>query len=179
MKILGNLFKILFVLLFGGIVIAAIWLKTNHANQLIRQAVINGAQEHLAMSVKIDNMQISLPLIVDIDSFEVSDQMGKIGSIRDLHINILPSLDSFWKVTFWSISADELLIDRIPNIVADDNKESPKGKGIFNPDISIREISIDNIKLSPQVTGLKDSFSIKLNSYLEYSNSRENLSLNT
>ena len=179
MKILGNLFKILFFSILAGIIIAIIWLQTNSANNLIRNILTDATYDNLGYVLKINNMRISLPLVIDIDSANITDNEVQIASITDLHINILPALDSFWNITFWSISAKELSLDNIPQIKIDNNKENEQKKGFFNPNIIIRDINIDSIKLSPAITGRSEPFLLSLNSSLEYNNSEEQLSVST
>ncbi|MBA2628659.1 MAG: hypothetical protein H0U78_01305, partial [Rickettsiaceae bacterium] len=102
---------IVVVLLFKIMIItAAIWLKTDHAKTFIARTVVDVFKNELGLIAKIDNINISLPLIADIDSFSVHDQEGAIGSVKNLHINILPSFFSLWELTFWSISAEELTL---------------------------------------------------------------------
>ncbi len=167
---------IVVVLLFKIMIItAAIWLKTDHAKTFIARTVVDVFKNELGLIAKIDNINISLPLIADIDSFSVHDQEGAIGSVKNLHINILPSFFSLWELTFWSISAEELTLNRVPQIVVNTNESNR----FFNPAITIRKLSFNQVNLAPALTGLSQPFSFSLNSHLEYNNSRQQLAFTT
>ena len=151
------------------IIAAAIWLKTDHAKTFLAQTLIDVFKNEFGLVAKIDNINISLPLIADIDSFLVMDQGGEIGSIKNVHINILPSLFSIWEVTFWSISAEELTLNRVPQIKVNPNESSR----LFNPAIIIRKLSFNQVNIAPALTGLSRQFSFSLNSHVEYNNARQ------
>jgi len=53
------------------IIAAAIWLKTDHAKTFIARTVVDAFKNEFGLIAKIDNINISLPLIADIDSFLV------------------------------------------------------------------------------------------------------------
>jgi autotransporter translocation and assembly factor TamB len=167
---------IVLVLLFKIMIIAAaIWLKTDHAKTFLAQTVVDGFKNEFGLVAKIDNINISLPLIADIDSFWVNDQEGEIGSVKNLHINILPSLFSLWEVTFWSVSAEELTLNRVPKVEVDKNKPSR----FFNPSIIIRKLSFNRVNLAPALTALSQPLSFSMNSHLEYDTSRQGLTFTT
>ena len=167
---------IVLVLLFKIMIIAAaIWLKTDRAKTFLARTVVDVFKNEFGLVAKIDNINISLPLIADIDSFLVMDQEGEIGSVKNLHINILPSLFSFWEVTFWSISAEELTLNKVPQIEVNTNESSR----FFNPAIIIRKLSFNQVNLAPALTGLSRQFSFSLNSHLEYNNARKQLAFTT
>jgi len=167
---------IVLVLLFKLMIIAAaIWLKTDHAKTFLARTVIDVFKNEFGLVAKIDNINISLPLIVDIDSFLVMDQEGEMGSVKNLHINILPSFFSLWEVTFWSISAEELTLNRVPQIKVNPNESSR----LFNPAIIIRKLSFNQVNIAPALTGLSRQFSFSLNSHVEYNNARQQLAFTT
>ena len=169
-KILIVLLLLLKVIIISGV----IWLKTDHAKIFLARTVVDGLNNKFGLITKIGNINISFPLIADIDFLSVDDKTGEVGSLKNLHINILPSLFSLWEVTFWSISAEELTVNKVPQVVY-----TTEPSGLFNPDIIIREISFDQVKLAPALTGLIQPFSFSLNSHLEYSSSKQQLAFTT
>lgn len=169
-KISSRLILSLMVMIFA----AAIWLKTDHAKTLIEKTVVDIFKNEFGLVAKIDNINISLPLIADVDYLQVYDEEGEVGSLKNLHINILPSLFSFWEVSFWSISAEELTLNKIPQVLY-----TNEPSGLFNPNIIIRKISFDQVNLAPALTGLIQTFSFSLNSHLEYNSSKQQLAFTT
>ena len=174
MKSVWKILIVLLLLLKVIIISGAIWLKTDHAKTFLARTVVDGFKNKFGLITKIGNINISFPLIADIDFLSVDDKTGEVGSLKNLHINILPSLFSFWEVTFWSISAEELTVNKVPQVLY-----TSEPSGLFNPDIIIREISFDQVKLAPALTGLIQPFSFSLNSHLEYNSSKQQLAFTT
>lgn len=167
---------IVFLLLLKVMIIAgAIWLKTDHAKILMEKIVVDVFKNDFGLIANIDNINISLPLVADVDFFSVGDQEGEIGSFRNLHINILPSLFSFWEISFWSISAKELTVNKVPQILG----HTAKSSWSFSPNIVIRELSFDQVNLAPALTGISKPLPFSLNSHLEYNNSKQKLVFTT
>ncbi len=175
MKFFWKILAMLLLSLIAMVGATGIWLKTDDAKTVIKQTVVDVFKNEFGLSAKIGNINISLPLIADIDSFSVHDKEGEVGSLKDIHINILPSLFSLWEVTFWSISAEELMVNKFPQIV----DHTTKSSWFLKPDIIIREVSFNKATLSPFVTGLSQPLSFSLNSHLEYSNSKQQLIFTT
>ncbi len=169
-------FLIVLLLLLKVIIIAgAIWLKTDHAKIFLAQTVVDIFKNKFGLITKIDNINISFPLVADIDFLSVHDKTGEVGSLKNLHINILPSLFSLWEVTFWSISAEELTVNKVPQVLV----HTTEPRGFFNPDIIIRELSFKRVKLAAALTALSQTLSFSLNSHLEYNNSKQKLVFTT
>jgi autotransporter translocation and assembly factor TamB len=161
---------VLFIILGGGILSFNIWAKTDSAKTKITSFLEKIITEELGVEAKISDLSISLPLIAsakNITFFE-ADKKESI-SIKNLAVNILPSLFSFWEITIWSASAEELKVTQIPNFQTNDIE------GIFQPSVIIKSIHIEKIILDKNLTGKKNEIVFNLSSYFKFDHPEKKL----
>ena len=166
-KILGLVLVVL-ILVFC---IATIWIKTDKGKVFIQDNISQLLQTKFVLSTQIGNIHISLPLIVDISSVSIFDKEGEVCNINNLRINLLPSFSYLREVTFWSISAAELNI--IKSAVIKNTATTSSDTIFFKPTILVKEINIENIIISPQLTGLDHELIFNLFSSVKYNMNKE------
>ena len=176
MKKLLKFIVILVILLGITMISLGVWLKTSSAKNQIEQLVTNIIKEESGLTAKIDNLELSLPLIATIDKFSLSDQSGTILEINGFNINILPSLFSLWEVIIWSISADEIHLMKMPEITPPARKKKNEATGFFNPNIVVQHVNIKKITLDPKLTNTEEIIT-HLNAYINFNNAQQNLEL--
>ena len=99
-----------------------LWLKTDNAKQQIAGFVESFLAEEFGIDVYIEGLDISFPIILDAEQISLKVASEEIMNIKNPHINILPSLMSFWEINIWSVSADEIRLFKEPKF-----KVSKKG----------------------------------------------------
>ena len=152
----------------------SLWLKTDSAKNKITSLLENVISEELGIQTKISGLNISLPVIAKVDNliFYNEDKSESI-NIKNFNINILPSLFSFWEITIWSLSVEELRITKIPNIHTKNSDNTTAG--MFNPDIIIQTLNIEKIILDQELTKQKEEIIVNLNSYLKFDSNDQKL----
>lgn len=174
---MSKFFKFLIALfLLTGIAIFSfsIWVKTDAAKTRITTLLQEILKEELGVETKISGLLISLPLIAsaqDITFFEANK--GESISIKNFTVNILPSLFSFWEITIWSVSAEELRVIQIPNFQTSPNDEDVQG--MFAPSVAIKGINIEKIILDKALTNQDDEIIFNLGSYFKFDNPEKKL----
>ena len=164
---------IILILISATILPLSLWLKTDNAKEQIELFIEEILTEQLGVNAKISGISFSFPLIAKIKKISFAEQAKETVIIKDFYINILPSLFSFWEVTIWSLSAKELHILKIPTIKTKNiNNDS---KGLFNPNILIKEADIAKIILGKSLTNHEDDLIISLNSHLKYYSNKQQL----
>ncbi len=149
-----------------------IWLKTDSAKENIKNFVETILAEELGMSVSLSGVNISLPIIADVENITLNDSDGQVANIANLHINILPSLMSFWEVTIWSISADNIRLFKEPKLKSPKSKAVDK-KSYFRPNIIIKDIELASIILDPKFTGYDEDIIFSVDSHVVFKNKKQ------
>lgn len=148
----------------------SIWLKTDSAKKYIESFISDVITEQFGLDITITNLNLSLPFIANAERIIVSSKSNELIIIKDFHINVLPSLFSFWEVNIWSVSAHELHVLETPNM---EKTNTSNSVSFFNPNIIIQKASIEKIILYPKLTNFSDIIIAKLDSYLEFDSSNE------
>lgn len=165
MKILLKV-VLLFLLSIGStIIIGGAWLKTAGAKIAITNYLNRYIKEEFGVSIEIDNLAISLPIIIKAKKISLKDNLGDFIKINNFKINILPSLFSLWEITICKISADKIIFLRAPEIIYKNTISNPS---VINPNILIKEINIKNFVFDKTFTHLKNDFVLSINSYFRY-----------
>ena len=173
MKGLLKFLIISFILIGALIVPLSLWLKTDSAREQVTLLLEETITEKLGIDVKILGLKMSLPLIAKANNIIFSKQGKEVIIIKNFHINILPSLFSFWQLNIWSLSAEELHILQSPTIKTKENNNSYSG--LFNPNIIIQEANIAKIILDRSLTNQEEEIIIALDSHLEFNSDKQKL----
>jgi len=121
--------------------------------------------------VKIENLRISLPLGIKTQKIIFSDKKAEFLIIENFGINITPSLLLLGEVNVKDITAEHLILTRLPNSHLNSEKQDLTNKKQlgFVPNIKVTNITISNFILSPELTELSEdigfSFAANLNFY--------------
>lgn len=146
---------ILFILIGATILPLVVWLKTDSAKEQIGALAEKIINEQLGVELKISGLDLSLPLIVKVENATLYEQEKVIIAIKDLYINIVPSLLSFFEVSIKTVSIEELHILGIPNIKLK-AKDSDEGGAFFNPNILVEQANIAKIILAKSLTNQEE-----------------------
>ena len=65
--------------------------------------------------VKIENIKLSFPLVIEVQKMAFSDKEGQFIVIENFCIDVAPSLLWFWHGNIWGISAQTINLLRLPN----------------------------------------------------------------
>ncbi len=170
LKFLITLFFIIGILIFSF----SLWVKTDAAKTKITIFLEEVIKEELGVGAKIADLSISLPLIISAKTitFFEGDKKESI-LIKDFTVNILPSMFSFWEITIWSVSAEELRVMQIPNFQT--SKSDNDEQGIFAPSVAIKGINIEKIILDKALTNQADEIIFNLSSYFKFDNPEKKL----
>ncbi|PCJ29187.1 MAG: hypothetical protein COA94_02200 [Rickettsiales bacterium] len=177
-RILGGMIILLVLLAVS----ASVWLKTNGAREKVQQLVVEAIKEQTGFRASIEGMNLSFPLIADIERVSLSKGGEEILRIKGFHINILPSLFSLWEISVWSVSAKELHFLKkvgaggfVPEEKgsgdiggASEKLGQGSGTGFFAPDIMVRKVEAENIILAPQFTGIEKEVVLSLGGSLSF-----------
>jgi autotransporter translocation and assembly factor TamB len=167
-------FLIISFILMGALIMPlSLWLKTDSARAQVTLLLEETITEKLGIDVKILGLKMSLPLIAKANNIIFSKQGKEVIIIKNFHINILPSLFSFWELNIWSLSAEELHILQSPTIKTKENNNSYSG--LFNPNIIIQEANIAKIILDKSLTNQEEEIIIALDSHLEFNSDKQQL----
>jgi hypothetical protein len=170
-KLLKFLITLFLIIAFAAISLS-LWLKADSTKNQITLLLENIITEELGVKAKISGLSISLPAIVKAENIAFYDKGEKETiNIKNFNINILPSLFSFWEITIWSLSAEELHITTIPDIQL--GETSDNNTSMFNPDIAIRNLNVEKIILDQALTKQKDKIIFNLSSYIKFDSSNQ------
>jgi len=159
MKLLLKFIVILIIALLIVAIPLSVWLKTDSAKEQITNFMESTLSKELGANVKIDGIYVALPIILNAKMVSFADANGKIMHIKNMYINIVPSLMSFWELSIWQISADEIRVFKEPKFKPVNKKKGEES--FFNPDIIIKNIDFGAVVLDSKFTGSKDvAFSI-------------------
>jgi translocation and assembly module TamB len=163
------------------LIMAIGWLKTDNAKTTIQTTLMDLVQEKSGLEIEIRNIDFSLPLVIEAEYLSVKDNEGEIGNLKNLYINILPSLLSYWEINIWSVGAEELNILKTTANLKTTPKTNDKANsaGSFNPNIIVRNINIDSINILPQSSDNGKHLAVKFSSGLEYNSTKQKLSFHT
>src|SRR5690348_11491903 len=101
--------KILKLILFIIIIIAlmlfsvSLWAKSTIGRDTISQFIVKIIAKQTDYKLKIENFNLSFPLIISADKIAIRDNAGEFLSAEYLYINILPSPFPFYKIVITNI----------------------------------------------------------------------------
>ncbi|NDE19714.1 MAG: hypothetical protein EB000_04660, partial [Alphaproteobacteria bacterium] len=149
------------------------WLKTESGIAMVTNFVSRSVEEATDYNykVKIVNLRFSLPLGVKTQKIIFSDKEAEFLIIENFGINITPSLLLLGEVNVKDITAEHLILTRLPNSHLNSEKQDLTNKKQlgFVPNIKVTNITISNFILSSELTELSEdigfSFAANLNFY--------------
>jgi hypothetical protein len=141
----------------------SLWLKTEHGIGTVTRFVsdyIEKTTDH-KYQIKLKNIKAYFPLILEVGEIVLNEKEEQVIVLKGFCINILPSLFWLWEVTIWDLSADQIILTKIPNLDSNNSSDLSLQDISFIPKINIRNIAINEIILGPTITGLAEDMSIE------------------
>ena len=168
------------------------WLRTDNGIKTATDFVAHYIEKQTDHNYKItiEKPKFSFPFVLEVEEVTLSDKEGEIIAIQKFCINILPSLLWLQNITIWDISAQQIILSKIPS--ATRHPEEPRrsfseggrrgdlmGQEIAThlkaprnddsiPNIDIQNIAVDKIILSPVITGLEKDISFNVGGNLSF-----------
>jgi hypothetical protein len=161
------------LVLFVLAVPLSIWLKTDSAKEKITNIIETVLADEMGVDIEISDLDISLPIRVAAHNISLSDANGKFMDVKNLHINIVPSLFSLWEITIWTIGADEIRLFKEPKL--NFPKKQTGSSGLFNPNIIFKEIDFPSIVLDPKFTGSSEDTNFSIDSHVSLSSKKQSM----
>ncbi|MFK7967800.1 MAG: translocation/assembly module TamB domain-containing protein [Rickettsiaceae bacterium] len=166
------------VIMFAMLIIPIfIWLQSNAGNEVINKFITEYVEKETDNNykVKVTNLMISFPLVIEVQKIAFSDKEGLFGIIEEFHIDVLPSLAWLWRIDVNEISAQKINLLRLPNsnVGSVDSVEVDRKKTEFIPGIAIQDIIVQKFVLSPELTGFVDEVTFGIQGYINV-NSKTN-----
>ena len=172
MKFILKLVIVLVIALLAVVIPLSLWLKTDEAKQQISSFVESFLEEEFGINASIEGLDISLPIIIDASQISFKDEQGEVINIKNPRINIIPSLMSFWEITIWSVSADEIRLFKEPKLKISKNKQK-SSNSLFNPNIIIKNINFASIILDKKFTDQEQDIIFSVDSYVMYKSGKQ------
>ena len=172
MKFILKLVIVLVIALLAVVIPLSLWLKTDEAKQQISSFVESFLEEEFGINDSIEGLDISLPIIIDASQISFKDEQGEVINIKNPRINIIPSLMSFWEITIWSVSADEIRLFKEPKLKISKNKQK-SSNSLFNPNIIIKNINFASIILDKKFTDQEQDIIFSVDSYVMYKSGKQ------
>lgn len=172
MKFILKFVVVSIIVLLAVVIPLLLWLKTDNAKQQIAGFVESFLAEEFGIDVYIEGLDISFPIILDAEQISLKVASEEIMNIKNPHINILPSLMSFWEINIWSVSADEIRLFKELKFKVSQKKES-SGNVLFNPNIVIKNINFASIILDKKFTGQDQDIIFSVDSYMVFKARRQ------
>lgn len=167
MKFILKFVLALTIALFVAVSSLSIWLKTETAKQQITSFVESFLAEEFGIKANIKELDISLPIILEAKQISFRDEGGEIGVIKNLYINVIPSLMSFWEINIWNLSADEIRIFKEPEFKVS-HKKGNKEDSLFNPNLMVKDINFPSVILDKEFTKQSQDIIFSINSYVMF-----------
>lgn len=167
MKFILKFFIVSIIALFVVAIPVSLWLKTDDAKQQIAGFIENFLVDEFGIEANIEGLDISLPIIFDVKQISLKDTSGELLDIKNLRINIIPSLMSLWEITIWSLSADEIRLFKKPELKISQKKNNGNDT-FFNPNIIVKDINFASIVLDKKFTGQDADVIFSIDSYIMY-----------
>jgi len=164
-------FLLLLIIIFAILLTTIfVWLQSDSGVKIISNFITEYVEKKTDYNykVKVENITISLPLVVKVQKIVFSDKEGEFVSIEDFYIDGAPSLLRLWYGNIWEISAETINLTRLPNSSlssVDNVKKDPK-KIEFISGVAIQEIVVRKFILSPKLTGFLDEIAFDIRGHL-------------
>lgn len=144
MKLYLKILIIVLLLVKISLIAFIIWLTTENADLYVRQKIEEFFKLETTSNVKLGKVNLSLPLVLDIEYVDIVDQKGNVCELKNLHLSLVPTIFPFWELYFWSISSDEITVSQ--NFTLTESKNN--NDSFFNPDIVIRHANIAKLRVT-------------------------------
>lgn len=155
------------IALLIAIVLLSIWLKSDAAKQQITSFAESFLAKEFGIKANIEELDISLPIILGAKQIALRDDGGEIVVIKNFYINIIPSLMSFWEISIWNLSADEIRLFKEPEFKPS-HKKGNKGSYLFNPNVVVKDINFASVILDKKFTGHSQDITFSIDSYVMF-----------
>ncbi len=143
MKLYWKILIIVLLLVKISLITFIIWLTTQSADLYARQKIEEFFALETTSNVKLGKVNLSLPLVLDIEYVDIVDQSGNRCEFKNLHVSLVPTIFPFWELYFWSISSDEVVINQNFTLI----KSKKNDDSFFNPDIVMRQVNIAKLRV--------------------------------
>jgi len=93
------------------------WLRTDNGIKTATDFVAHYIEKQTDHNYKItiEKPKFSFPFVLEVEEVTLSDKEGEIIAIQKFCINILPSLLWLQNITIWDISAQQIILSKIPS----------------------------------------------------------------
>ncbi len=152
-KIVDLLLKLLSVVLMVVLLALAgalYWLSSESGKAFIQDQTENQLSKSLGYKVRAQGISFDLPFIAKIEQVSLLDAQGVWLKINDLSVGLLPTFNIKKHLIFSKITANKLVVSRVPEINVSNNKDTG------NLDISVQKINIDELIIIKSITQLKE-----------------------
>lgn len=167
MKFILKFVLVVTIALFIAVGLLSIWLKTETAKQQITSFAEGFLIKEYGIKATIEELDISLPIILGAKQISLKDDGGEIVIIKNLYINIIPSLMSFWEINIWNLSADEIRLFKEPEFKLS-HKKGSRGVSLFNPNLMVKDINFSSVILDKKLTGQNQDIIFSIDSYVMF-----------
>ena len=172
------------------------WLRTDNGIKTATDFVAHYIEKQTDRNYKItiEKPKFSFPFVLEVEEVTLSDKEEEIIAIQKFCINILPSLLWLQNITIWDISAQQIILSKIPSATPHPEEveglnrhpeevagrhgdlmgqeiatrlKAPRNDDSI-PNIDIQNIAVDKIILSPVITGLEKDISFNVGGNLSF-----------
>lgn len=146
------------------------WLKTESGISIVTNSVSKYVEQNTNYKLKIEGVDSSLPLGIKIQKLTFSDNEAGFLVIENFGISITPSLLLLGEVNIKDITAEQLILTRLPNSNLNSRKKDSTNKKQlgFVPNIKIKNIAIKNFILSSELSKLSEDISFSFVATLNF-----------
>lgn len=164
--------SLLFLTIIFAILLLSVllWLKTESGIAMVTDFVSRYVEQNTVYKLKIKDVDFALPLGIKIQKLTFSDNEAEFFIAENFCVNIVPSLLWLWEVNVKDITAEQLILTRLPNSNLNSrNKDLTNKKQLgFVPNIKIKNITIKNFILSPELSKLSEDISFSFVATLNF-----------
>lgn len=172
---------LLFLIIIFAVLLTPIflWSQTDSGIKVINNFVteyIEKKPDH-NYKVKIENIKLSFPLVIEVQKMAFSDKEGQFIVIENFCIDVAPSLLWFWHGNIWGISAQTINLLRLPNsnLSSIDRGARDQTDIGFIPGITIQDIAVRKFILSSELTGFVDDIAFDLGGHMDFDSKNKKL----
>jgi translocation and assembly module TamB len=155
------------LLLLSGIALAGIigWLSSDSGSRYITQMVNEEIAPGIGYRIEMDGLGFSFPLTASLGSLQLSDSKGVWLRAKDLSVHIIPTPSILDHLIIRRVSAGTIELLRQPETVQTQSSTANESGGM---DVSLMKAVIDQLSLSPALTGMEKPLDIKLQTSVHY-----------
>lgn len=175
----NKILKIVFIIL-GLIVLLsvplALWLKQETTKDSIKNFIVNSLNESSNFHFEIDEIELSLPLIIKVKKATLSEKGTKFAELDNLYVNIIPSIFFLWKINIWEIAAEKVTLSYIPSFAKKQNDTRAKSAKHI-PTLLLHNINLKEVVLSKEATKLANTIHLNVASTMQINFAKQNIDL--